>query len=279
LIREDAELTTDLVSRLRPIKVDRSQIDQVIMNLVVNARDAMPEGGTIRIETANEEIGSAHSELQPGHYVRLSVVDTGIGMDAATQTRVFEPFFTTKEHGRGTGLGLATVYGIVKQSGGHISLKSAPGRGTTFHVFLPCVDCPEDQTAAPDLKSVRSKGGETILIVEDEPMVRNLAGRVLRSHGYRVVEACDGEEALRALSTDAEPFRLMITDMVMPRGGGAELANRLREARPDARVIFMSGHTDDAFVHQGVLHSQADFLQKPFSAAALTRKVREVLDR
>jgi PAS domain S-box-containing protein len=282
LIGEDI----DLVSRLRPdlgeVKADPGQIEQIILNLGVNARDAMPRGGKLIIETANVELDetytSQHAEVKPGQYVMLAVSDTGIGMDAATKARIFEPFFTTKEQGRGTGLGLATVYGIVKQSGGHIWVYSEVGRGTTFKIYLPRVNeaaQPLEQSA--DLTGTAG-GVETVLLVEDETIVRTLARQVLELNGYTVLEAEHGQAALR-LAQQHQPIHLLLTDLIMPGGlTGRDLAEQLGAIRPEMKVLYMSGYTDDAIVHYDVLTSEVHFLQKPFTPLTLSAKVRQVLD-
>jgi PAS domain S-box-containing protein len=282
LIGEDVELVIALDPQLGLVKADPAQIDQVIMNLVVNARDAMPEGGTLTIETKNvhldEEYARLHMEAQPGPYVMLAVSDSGAGMDEETLSHLFEPFFTTKETGKGTGLGLATVYGIVKQSGGHIGVYSEVGRGTTFKVYLPlseeAVETGSTFQATPELL----RGRETILIVEDADVVRNLAREVLSQSGYTVLEARDGKEALRVCQQHEGPIHLLLTDVVMPGMSGCEVAEQLASLRPEMKVLYMSGYTDNAIVRHGVLESGIAYLQKPFSPAALTQKVREALD-
>jgi CheY-like chemotaxis protein len=255
------------------------------MNLVVNARDAMPRGGQITIETANVELdadaAAAHVDVTPGAYVVLAVRDTGIGMDAATRARIFEPFFTTKAAGNGTGLGLATVYGIVAQSGGHVSVESAPGVGTTFRVYLPRVVAPTNSARPDGAHGMVHVGAETILLVEDDETVRRAARRILERAGYRVHEARDGSEALALARTDAHGHALhvdlVLTDIVMPEMSGPELADRLRAVRPDVPVLFMSGYTDDAVLRQQLEKPGVGFVQKPFTPEELTRKVREAL--
>lgn len=283
LIGEDIDLVSQLRPDLGEVKADPGQIEQIILNLGVNARDAMPRGGKLIIETANVELDetytSQHAEVKPGRYVMLAVSDTGVGMDAATKARIFEPFFTTKEQGRGTGLGLATVYGIVKQSGGHIWVYSEVERGTTFKIYLPRVDevvQPLEQPA--DLTAVAG-GVETVLLVEDETIVRTLARQVLELNGYTVLEAEHGQAALR-LAQQHRPIHLLLTDLIMPGGlTGRELAEQLEPFQPGMKVIYMSGYTDDAMVHHGVLTSEVHFLQKPFTPLALNAKIRQVLDR
>jgi len=260
------------------IKADPSQMEQVILNLVVNARDAMPTGGLIRIETSAREIGEAqaeHLEIEPGPYVVLTVSDNGHGMDAATRARVFEPFFTTRK--QGTGLGLSTVYGVIRQSGGLIGVESQPGAGTVFTVHLPRVAMPtEAEAVAP--ATAPADGTETILLVEDEDSVRDLAAKVLRQRGYQVLEAPNGSTALTVELGHTGPIALLLTDVVMPDLSGPEVARRVIERRPEIGVLYMSGYTDDAVLQHGVLKQDTPFLQKPFTPMVLASKVREVLD-
>jgi PAS domain S-box-containing protein len=282
LLGEDIDLATAIAPDLGAVKADRGHIEQVIMNLAVNARDAMPKGGKLTIELRNVELDEdyvrSHPEAHAGPHVSLAVSDTGVGMDKATAARVFEPFFTTKGNS-GTGLGLATVYGAVRQSGGHVTVYSEPGLGTTFRAYLPRVF--EDEAAAsqtvPSLATL-PRGTETILLAEDEPGVRSLARQVLESCGYRVLEAGDGDEALRVAGGWSQPIALLVTDVVMPRLGGREASEQLRASHPETRVLFLSGYTDDAVVRHGVLEAEVQFLQKPFTPAALAHKVRHVLD-
>ena len=281
LIGEDIELSVKLGSDLRRIKVDPGQIEQVLVNLAVNARDAMPRGGKLTIETAgvelSQEYADRHIGLQAGRYVVLSVSDNGTGMDEKTKERIFEPFFTTKEKDKGTGLGLSTVYGIVKQSGAHISVYSELGYGTTFQIYLPEHYAPETTELAAE--PTGSWGGsETVLLVEDEDAVRGLARQILEQEGYSVLEASRGEEALSLCAAYEQPIQLLLTDVVMPETSGKEVADRLRTLRPDIKVLFMSGYTDDAIVHHGVLDAKVQFIQKPFTPIALAKKVREVID-
>jgi len=281
LIREDIELTTVPHPGLWHVKADPGQIEQVIMNLVVNARDAMPDGGKITIETTNTELdkayASSHFPATPGSYVSLAITDTGCGMDKEIQAHIFEPFFTTKVIGKGTGLGLATVYGIVKQSAGYIWVYSEPGQGSTFKIYLPRVEQAATETApapAPELKC----GSETVLLVEDEEAVRSLVCAVLRSKGYNVLEATEPFQALSLLDQTSQTIHLLLTDVVMPQMSGRELAGRLTALRPDAKVLYMSGYADDAIIRHGILEAGTPFLQKPFTPSALVQKVREVLD-
>jgi two-component system, cell cycle sensor histidine kinase and response regulator CckA len=280
LISEDVQLTTTLAADLWPVKVDPASLEQVLINLAVNGRDAMPLGGRLTLETSNAELEAPDPDrdsIPPGRYVKITVSDSGHGMDAATQARVFEPFFTTKEQGKGSGLGLATVYGIVKQSDGYIWVTSETGHGTMFSVFLPRADTPAITAAAPRAPEVVERGSETVLLVEDEDAVRALAGAVLRRHGYTVLEACHGLDALRVAERHSDVIHLMITDVVMPHMSGRDLAQRLGAARQHMKVLFMSGYTDHAVVHRDLTPGTA-FLQKPFTPDAFARKVRHVLD-
>jgi CheY-like chemotaxis protein len=264
------------------VKADPSQVEQVILNLAVNARDAMPQGGRLTIETQNAELDEAyarrHPGVRPGRYVMLAVSDTGVGMDAETQARLFEPFFTTKGPGKGTGLGLATVYGIVKQSGGNIFVYSEPGRGATFKVYLPRVDEPAEAIEPGQLPGVPPRGSETVLLVEDEEGLRDLAREVLEGQGYTVLEARHPGKALLISEQHEGPIHLMLTDVVMPGMSGRVLADRLAPTRLQMKVLYMSGYTDDAIVHHGVLEQGVAFVEKPFTPAVLAHKVREVLD-
>jgi two-component system, cell cycle sensor histidine kinase and response regulator CckA len=282
LLGEDIDLSVALAMDLGMVMADPGQIERVVMNLAVNARDAMPDGGKLTIETADLDIDEACASQQtgvnPGSYVTLSVTDTGCGMDEKTRARLFEPFFTTKRTGTGAGLGLATSYGIVKQSGGSICVHSEPTRGSTFKVYLPReLSARETVERAPPITS-RASGTETILVVEDEEAVRNLAGRILSEVGYTVLAAANGHEALLICERHQEAISLVLTDIIMPQMGGKQLAEHLARLYPNLRVLFMSGYTDDAIVKHGVLDEGTHFIGKPFSPADLTRMVRRVLD-
>lgn len=283
LLGEDIELVTLPGEDLGPVEVDPGQIGQVIANLAINARDAMPGGGKLTIETTNitldKEYARTHMGVSPGDYVMLAVSDTGVGMNREVKSHLFEPFFTTKERGKGTGLGLATCYGIVKQSRGYIWVYSEPEKGTTVKIYLPRVE----GTAEALPKRIEPKhlprGSETVLLVEDERSVREVCARMLREQGYTVLEAATGEHALRQVHEyTPKGIDLLVTDIVMPHMGGKELADRIRTEYPEIRVLFMSGYTDNAIVHHGVVDRDVAFLQKPFSRAGLARKVRELLE-
>ncbi|MGE5645208.1 MAG: ATP-binding protein [Acidobacteriota bacterium] len=282
LIGEDIDLVFSLDEAAGNIRIDAGQFEQIIVNLAVNARDAMPGGGRITIETALTHLDDTYTRMhlgvRPGDYVMVAVSDNGHGMDAETRRHIFEPFFTTKEIGKGTGLGLATVYGIVKQNGGDIWVYSEPRRGATFKVYFPQVGEATDEPAplkTPD----PDQGAETVLVVEDEPGVRELIGTILKQRGYNVIKAADPLEAIQASQQHPGAIDLLLTDVVMPRMSGRDLAVRLLEQRPTMRVLYLSGYTENAIVHHGVLDPEVDFLGKPFSQDSLAKKIREVLDR
>jgi CheY-like chemotaxis protein len=283
IIGEDIELRVELAPDLGLVLADRGHLEQVLMNLAANARDAMKQGGVLVFATGEVEVGEEllrrFPGLGPGRYVTLRVTDTGCGMDEATARRVFEPFFTTKSEGEGTGLGLSTVYGIVKQSGGHVAVESTLGVGTSFVVLLPRFDgepaLAEAETQPPQ---ARLGGAETILVVEDADPVRSLTVRILDEAGYRVMVAVDGVDALRVCERAADPIDLVLTDVVMPRMGGDELATRLADLRPESRVLFMSGYTGSIFRRDGHSEPQLHFVEKPFRVDDLLRKVRAMLD-
>jgi PAS domain S-box-containing protein len=282
LIGEDIELVTRTDPKLGNVRMDRGQLEQVLMNLVVNARDAMPQGGKLRIETANVVLDSEyprkHSDVTPGEYVMLAVSDSGMGMSEEVKTRIFEPFFTTKERGKGSGLGLATCYGIVKQAGGHIAVYSKEGLGTTFRVYLPRRG--ELAESAPSRRrKTPTHGVESILLVEDEPAVRRVTAHMLEAQGYRVISVASGEEALRVIEDEREPLHLLLTDVVLAKGmSGRELAERVRALRPTLKVLFVTGYTSDAIILHDLLEQGLTLIQKPFTSELLGHKVREVLD-
>ena len=283
LIGEDIEMVVSAKPDLDSVKADPGQIEQVIMNLVLNARDAMPKGGKLTLETANVDLDEAyareHESVRPGRYVMLAVSDTGVGMDSDTLAHVFDPFFTTKELGKGTGLGLSMVYGIVKQSGGNIWVYSEPKRGTTFKIYLPSVDAPSETIPGEQVSAASIRGNETILLVEDDHLVRELARAVLAACGYSVLVA---ETALTVRSLCehyAGPIHLLLTDVVMPGIGGRELARQVVAHSPDTKVLYMSGYATNAIVHHVEIDSGTFFLPKPFTPASLAAKVREVLDQ
>ena len=286
VIGEDVRLVSHLAPGLGPVRVDPAQFEQVLLNLAVNARDAMPQGGLLTLETQNvdleEPLTVGGEALAPGRYVMLAVSDNGTGMDRATRQRVFEPFFTTKEPGRGTGLGLSTVYGIVRQSGGHVWVYSEPGHGACFRIYLPHADGHASAAGAPehDPAPVRAgRGTETVLVVEDEQAVRELTRQVLRLHGYDVLHAANGGEAMAVAAAHDGPIHLLVTDVVMPGMTGPELAAKLHVARPETGVLFVSGYTSHAVVRGGMLREGTDFLQKPFTPTDLAATVRTILDR
>jgi len=283
LIGEHIELITIPGQALGHIKADPGQIEQVLMNLAINARDAMPQGGTLTLETANFTVDDAlarrHDELNPGEYVLLTMTDTGIGMIDEVKSRVFEPFFTTKELGQGTGLGLATCFGIAKQSGGYISVESKPNHGTTFRLYLPRIAAVEEPASPPDSASAVPRGTETILLVEDAPAVRMYATIALEEQGYTVLTAGDGVEGLRiAKERNGQGVDLVVTDVVMPKMGGKALADHIHVMHPETKILFTSGYTEDAIVDHGVLNAGIAFLPKPYTPSVLARKVREMLN-
>jgi signal transduction histidine kinase/ActR/RegA family two-component response regulator len=279
LLGEDVALEADLRRGVGPILADPGQIEQVLLNLSVNARDAMPTGGRLTIRTADAEVTADHAPpgIKPGQFVVLTVSDTGTGMTDEVKAHIFEPFFTTKEVGQGTGLGLATVHGIVEQSGGFVGVESRLGEGTTFRVYLPRTAKTGGCDSTHGVPAA-ARGTETVLLVEDEPAVRALAARVLRQSGYTVLEAEGSREAVAAAQAHRGRLHLLVTDVVMPGQGGRSLAERLRAADPKLKVLFMSGYTDDAIVHHGIRTDRVHFLQKPFTPLALAATVREILD-
>jgi CheY-like chemotaxis protein len=280
LVGEHIEIRLRPAPALGLVRADMAQLEQVIVNLVVNARDAMPDGGKLTIETRSVVLGPEFTKqhgIAAGPYVLMAFTDTGVGMDPATQARIFEPFFTTKPRGQGTGLGLATVYGIIKQSGGTVSVYSEPNRGSTFKLYLPQVSEEAREVGELAVPLVAADGSGTVLLVEDEEIVRTLAARVLKASGYRVLVAANPAEAGRASAEHAGPIDLLLTDVIMPGTTGPRLAAELVAARPEMRVLYMSGFTENAIVHHGVLAPETQFLHKPFTPAALTAKVREVL--
>lgn len=282
MIGENIDLTVVSSPNLGSVKADRGQIEQVIMNLAVNAGDAMPNGGKLTIEISNVTFDEAyirkHRASEAGDYIMLAVTDNGVGMDERIQAQVFEPFFTTKEEGKGTGLGLSTVYGIVKQSRGYIELYSEPGHGTAFKIYLPRVDEAVERTPRGVSDTAKARGSETILLVENADGVRKLAREILHGNGYAVLEAEGGKQALLLCERYSGKIHLMVTDVVMPQMSGREVAEKIAPLRPDMKVLFMSGYADDAIVQHGVLESGEAFIQKPFSPAGLVGKVRETLD-
>jgi two-component system cell cycle sensor histidine kinase/response regulator CckA len=282
LLGENVDLRAAPAADLRALRADPNQLEQVILNLVINARDAMPTGGKLTIETANVELdaeyAAQHAAVVPGHYVMLAVSDTGTGMDAATQKRIFEPFFTTKDAGRGTGLGLSTVYGIVKQSGGSIWVYSEPGKGTTFKIYLPAVDAPTDDLSKAVAPAHGLTGVETILVVEDDEQLLHLAHRALEARGYTVLAADRGAAALEIARRHQGAIHLLLTDVSIPDMDGRALAAAMRVERREMRLLYMSGYADQAIVHHGVLDADVAYLPKPFTTEAIARRVREVLD-
>ena len=282
LIGEDVQLVTKLGPNLASVKADPAQLEQVLMNLAVNARDAMPKGGTLTIETANAELDEAftrqHLDFHPGHYSVLSVTDTGCGMNKDTISKLFDPFFTTKKPGKGTGLGLSIVHGIVKQSQGHILVSSTPGVGTTFTIYLPRVEESAEAPSSPTSMPTAATGSETVLVVEDEAQVRALECGLLKASGYTVLAAGDGEEAMRMLGEYSGTIHLLLTDIIMPHMNGRELARQVVMSRPSTKVLYVSGYPDDTLIDAGLARSKEPFLQKPFAWDALLRTVRNVLD-
>ncbi|HYC32230.1 MAG TPA: ATP-binding protein, partial [Gemmatimonadales bacterium] len=283
LIGEDIELRTSLATDLRPTRADASQLEQVLVNLAVNSRDAMPNGGRLTIGTGNVEIGEGVAarldHLEPGAYVTLVVEDTGVGMTADVRERIFEPFFTTKGPGQGTGLGLSTVYGIVKQVGGAIVVTSEPGTGSVFTIYLPVAEA--DPAAGPAAVPALPVPGaaETVLLVEDEQLVRHLTREILIRNGYRVLEAPDGPTALEVAAGYEGTIHLLLTDVVMPRMSGRELVERMLPGRPAMRVLYVSGYSEEAILRQGQLTPGIELLPKPYTPGILTAKIREILDR
>ncbi len=281
MLGKDVEVTCRLASELWSVSADQTEIERVVMNLVLNSRDAMPDGGRLIIETSNvmidEEYASTHADTAPGPYAMIAVTDTGSGMTREVRDKVFEPFFTTKEKGKGTGLGLPSVYGIIRQSGGFVWVYSEPGRGTTFKIYLP-----KSNTIAPISRQSplqnRRVGPETILLVEDDLEVRQVAMRILKQNGYRVLEAGNGADALRICEDEGDDVDLIVTDIVMPEMGGSELAKKVRELKPEARILFTSGYTEGAVMRQSLLHAGEAFIEKPFTPGSLMKKAREVLD-
>ena len=282
LLGEDIEVSLALDPDLGNVKADQSQIEQVIINLAVNARDAMPSGGKLTLQTANVELDQVYTRHHPGSrvgkYVMLVVTDTGIGMDSATLTHIFEPFFTTKELGKGTGLGLATVYGIVKQSTGHIWVDSAPGKGASFQIYLPRHEGHRTQEEPKTDSAEKLRGSECILLVEDAEPLRRLAQTFLESGGFRVLSAASGEEALEVAARFSGTFDLLLTDVVMPGMNGRLLAEQLLPRQPGMKVLYMSGYTDSFIAGHGVLNPETHLLHKPFTEEVLIGKVRDVLD-
>ena len=283
LIGEDIQLVMSLGADTGNIRTDPHHIEQAIVNLAVNARDAMPLGGRLTIETSNTEIdetyAKTHMGVQPGEFVLIAVSDTGHGMDPVTRQNIFEPFFTTKPRGKGTGLGLATVYGMVKQSGGDIWVYSEPGQGTTFKLYFPRVVEPASSGYVEETEHARRGASETLMLVEDETQVRDLGVRMLEQLGYKVLAAADGEEALNVSRAHPGKISLLVTDVVMPNMSGKKVADALLSSRPDLRVLYLSGYTENTIGHHGVLDSGVDFLTKPFTREALARKIREILSR
>ncbi len=284
MIEEHIELKTNYAPDLQSVKIDPTQIEQVIFNLAANARDAMPSGGILTIKTENLVLNEDHfhralNDTAPGPYIKLTISDTGVGMDPETQTHIFEPFFTTKGIGKGTGLGMSTVYGIVKQNAGFIQVDSKKGRGTTFEIYLPVAEGGTTSEAKKRPFHEVSSGSERVLVVEDDHSLRKLVRNVLEKYGYQVLEAPNGEEALKVVAKNERPIHLLVTDVVMPGMGGRELAERLQSQQPDIKVLFMSGYMDQTISYQDLLAAELNFIEKPFSPQKLANKVREILDK
>ncbi len=282
VIGEDLDFVMVPERNLGLVKVDVGSIEQVIMNLALNARDAMPKGGKLTIETLNvtlgEDYAESHADVKPGEYVMLAVTDAGAGMPEDVRARIFEPFFTTKPIGQGTGLGLAMSHGIVKQAGGHIAVYSEVGRGSTFKIYLPLSQEGLEATKIEPAAAPMKGGTETILYVEDEPLLRDIARRSLSDLGYTVVDAANGQEAMERLSSLNGPIHLLITDVVMPKMSGTELAKKMIQRYPGIKVLYSSGYTENAIVHQGILHESVNFIQKPYAPSALAERIRSILD-
>ncbi len=278
VLGEDIGLKVHLRDGLPPVRVDPGQIEQVVLNMALNARDAMPRGGTLALETSSVSFPAGLGDVPPGNYLMLVVGDTGCGMTAQTLQRIFEPFFTTKEQGKGTGLGLATVYGIIRQSNGYVRVDSEYGAGTTFYIYLPLAADHEHEQASLHDASAAYRGQETILLVEDDQRVRSLARLVLQGAGYSLLEAGHGVEAERLCRQHGGPIHLLVTDVVMPHANGRQVADQVRSLHPETKVLYVSGYMDDSVVRHGILHDAVNFLPKPYTPNVLTRKVREVLD-
>jgi CheY-like chemotaxis protein len=282
LAGEDVEISVKLDSNLGSVKADPAQMERVIMNLAVNARDAMPEGGKLILETANAELDASyinrHTAAVAGKYVMLAISDTGVGIDKEIQSKIFDPFFTTKASGKGTGLGLATVYGIVNQSGGYVWVYSEMGKGATFKIYLPLVEAKPEPIFLQPVAFQSPTGSETILVVEDDKLLREFICEVLGSSGYSVLAASNGNEALELVAQHKGAIHLLLTDVVMPGMSGRALSTQLLSAQPKLKVLYMSGYTENAIVHHGVLDRGVQLIQKPFTIGSLARKVREILE-
>ncbi len=283
LIGDDISLSTNLDDSVKPVKVDPSQFEQVLLNLAINARDAMPSGGTIHIESRSEEFDRVtpmgNAEIAPGRYTQIVFSDDGVGMDKDILERIFEPFFTTKEEGKGTGLGLSTVYGIVSQSKGYIHVYSEPEKGTCFKLYFPQVEDEIERAAKSNHKSADIHGVETVLVVEDEETLRDVTRIVLKQYGYTVLEAAHGEEAYQQFLAHRDQIDLIVTDVIMPGMNGRQLIEQVREIRAELKVLFMSGYTDDAFIKHEILKKEVAFIHKPFSPTQLLQKIRDLLDQ